>query len=159
MKRLILVLSQDTRQLRETTDLLARLRYRFPQLMDKDKLLVLMNKFDLFFADEQMSLSDQTIEEICERIQVDRDRIIFCSAKVGLKARLCQANYSPVDEDTFDDLKTDIRKMPGIKKKLEKLKGDTLEVKVKQLSEIAEECSDVKKVEEHITCMFSQGSA
>ena len=155
MEQLVLVLSQDTVLLKETTSLLARLRQRFPRLMSNEKLIVLMNKYDLFFSDKQKSLADQKYR-ISQRIQVDLNQMIFYSAKLGLEARSWQANFEAVDDDAFDDLKVEIKKMPGMKEEVKKLQMKSLpfEEKVKQLSEIGENSSCICAVENHIltTC-------
>ena len=155
MERLILVLSHETLGHQETTDLLDRLRIRFPKLMDRERLTVLMNKFDLFYVNKPPT--DKKFEQVGKKIQVDLDRIIFYSAEVGLEARCWQADFDAVDKGTFNDLKTKIRKIPGMEEQMEKFQKEALGVKVKHLSEIAEKWSNVCKVEKYISSCLCQG--
>ena len=153
MERLILVLSYDTLGYQETTDLLDRLHRRLPKLVDSERLTVLMNKWDKFFANKQRQTAQKKKEQISQTIKdkLAIDHIIFYSAEVGLEARCWQADFGAVDEGTFDDLKTKIRKIPGMEEQMEKFQKEDLAVKVKHLSEIAEEWSSVCQVEQHIS--------
>ena len=157
MEGLLLILSQDTVLLDPTTQLVQNLREKYPLLMDpkQPRILVLVNKYDLFFDDIDEDEDNETIEEkrldISGRTGFPLQNIVFYSAKLALTARKWRADIASVDETQFDETKVAVRKLK--KEEVTELlkKTDlTFEQKIKKMSDIATSGSLIEEVEKSI---------
>ncbi len=158
MEGLLLILSQDTVLLDPTTQLVKYLREKYPLLMDpkQPRILVLVNKYDLFFGDidEDGDNDTDTIEEkrleISERIGFPLQNIVFYSAKLGLTARKWRADVASANEDQFDETKVALRRMKKAEITTLLATDLTFEQKVEKMSDLATSASRIEEVEELI---------
>ena len=161
MDGLILILSQDTVGKESTSELLKKLRSKPSSLMSSERVIVLINKYDLFFADsdddEDESVNVQ--EEICkiaERINVPLERIECYSAKMAFEARQWQSNITSIKERRFDALKVIVRSIPEKAEEVDALLVRRLPFGqyVEPLCRIAEDGSYLPKVENLIASII-----
>ena len=155
MDGLILILSQDTVGMEATSELLKKLRSKPSSLMSSERVIVLMNKYDLFFADSDDDDEDEIvnvqeeISKIAERINVPLERIECYSAKMAFEARQWQSNITLIKERRFDALKVIVRSIPEKAEEVDTLLAKRLPFGqyVEPLSRIAEDGSYLPKVE------------
>ena len=176
MDGLILILSQDTVEGIGTQELLSRLREEFPSFVNlhsKQRVIVLVNKYDLFYEDEDEDEDedeeekkeeddsihyDATVQEKCQHIsditKVPIEQVTVYSAKLALSVR--KWNAEKVTEKQFNAVKSEIVKIHRKRQKVEKLCKNNIPLheKVIEIRKIVEDASHINKVEELIvqTC-------
>ena len=86
---MILVLAAGSACLNPSANLLKDLKTKYPLLLsqDENRILVLVNKYDVMFEDDdnKPSLDDEQ-QKLAEKTKIAPDKIVFCSAKLGLEA-------------------------------------------------------------------------
>ena len=85
---MILVLAAGSACLKPSAELLKDLKTKYPLLMSQDekRILVLVNKYDVMFEDGNHPSLDDEQQKLAEKIEIAPDKIVFCSAKLGLEA-------------------------------------------------------------------------
>ena len=144
---IVLILSAD-RVFEVSQDaLLEKIRSLHPYMMEKqNRLLVLINKYDMCFDGNQESWSPAQLKaNVAIYLEVPTEQVVLFSAKSALEARKWKQNPSAVDEDKYGEVYYKLRRTPE-KEAVASLKAFTPE-NVKKLAEVLESFSRIRDVE------------
>ncbi len=149
---MILVLSVDTLQQNATAELLKCINDKFvkqkEKRREKRRILVLMNKKDFLYSDG-LDDTEETLKNVAEEnVPVPWEEVVFYSAQLGLQARKLKVNPH-VQKREFDIVLHAAEAIPEIKNDVEEMNTFSPQ-NVQELARLAEEGSDIKKVEESL---------
>jgi len=155
MDGIVIVLSQDTAVLRETTELMQNLQKCFPELLDPKlpkRAIVVMNKYDQLLEENRDVVTEKK-EQISTHLHLFPEDILYYSARMGLESRIYKADPPSVTKSQFRKLLGYVEENKEYSEQVEKCSDFSLE-NVKELAEIAELVSSIKIVEESIKCLL-----
>ena len=150
---IVLVISFDSAGFKTLTDFVEQIKRVHPNIMEqKNRMLVLINKYDLYFEGNDLatySWDPETIKEIIARqIAVPTQQIHYFSAKLALKARLWKLDPSIASEYVYQMLYAYLCNTP-VGKDIGSLKECTPE-NVLKLADICERFSRIHEVEDKL---------
>ena len=154
MEGMILVLSVETLQFDATAELLKCINDKFvkqkEKRREKRRILVLMNKKDLLYSDGLNDTEETLKNGAEENVPVPWEEVVVYGAQLGLQARKLKVNPH-VQKREFDKFCFAAEDIPEIKDNVHVLQMNTFSPQnVQELARLAEEGSDIKKVEESL---------
>ena len=154
LSTVILVISPDSADLKNLSDLIKRIKETYPDMIkDQNRILVLINKYDRCYSDdatiETSTWDPKTLKDkIAKQTTVPPEQIIYFSAWCALEARLWRSDPS-VYNKTKHGMTYDFLCSKGKKEKIHSLKKYTSK-NAKKLVKVYERFSQIHKVEEKL---------